>query len=125
MINEKKEKLIRKLYKLNPTEYRVFMTLIESIGRTPLSVKELIGKIGSKDRTTIQKSLTSLLRRDLIDKEQVNLDRGFMFVYSSMPKSQLIRDLRIKVHEEYDEENAQITLLKNVWGVQEDRGKIK
>lgn len=45
------------------------------------SVKELVD-IFKLDRTTIQKSITLLQKKELVTKRQINLDRGFMFLYT-------------------------------------------
>jgi predicted transcriptional regulator len=57
-----------------------------------LSVKEIVEKV-EKDRTTVQKILAKLLKRGLLMKRQVNLDRGFMFVYFSKNKEEMIKEI--------------------------------
>jgi len=87
--------LIQCNYNLNDSEYKVFAQLIKT--KTGISVKNLVKKIG-KDRTTIQKILTKLSKRDLISKRQVNLDRGFMFVYFSKDKQNIINEIEINAN---------------------------
>ncbi len=82
--------LIQCNYNLNESEYLVFAEILKS--QKGLSVKELVDKI-SKDRTTIQKILTNLIGRKLLMKRQMNLDRGFMFVYFSKNKEEIINDI--------------------------------
>ena len=78
--------LVQCNYGLNESEYAVFSSIISS--KSGLSVKNIVEKI-DKDRTTVQKILTKLLRRGLVMKRQMNLDRGFMFVYFSKNKDEI------------------------------------
>lgn len=55
--------LVQCNYNLNESEYLVFAQIIKS--KKGLSVKELVEKI-QKDRTTIQKILTKLLKEDFL-----------------------------------------------------------
>ncbi len=66
-----------------------------------LSVKEIVDKV-QKDRTTVQKILSKLLKMGLLMKRQVNLDRGFMFVYFSKNKSEIIEDIDKNVKEYFE-----------------------
>lgn len=86
--------LVQCNYNLNESEYLIFAELIKS--RKGLSVKELVEKV-EKDRTTIQKILTKLLKRDLLMKRQINLDRGFMFVYFSKNKEEIVKEIEANV----------------------------
>ena len=61
----------------NRTEITIMLVLR---GNTYKSIKEIVEKVG-KDRTTVQKVVTKLLKEGFINKRQINLDRGFMFVY--------------------------------------------
>lgn len=91
--------LVQCNYNLNDSEYLVFSQLISS--KRGLSVKDLIDKI-KKDRTTVQKILTKLMNRGLIMKKQVNLDRGFMFVYFSKNKDDVIKEIEDNVKSYFD-----------------------
>ena len=82
--------LVQCNYSLNESEYAIFSQLMSS--KKGLSVKELVDKV-QKDRTTVQKILTKLLNRDLLMKRQMNLDRGFMFVYFSKNKDDVISEI--------------------------------
>ncbi|MCA9486506.1 MAG: hypothetical protein H6500_00280 [Candidatus Woesearchaeota archaeon] len=82
--------LVQCNYNLNDSEYAIFAELMHSKGG--LSVKELVDKI-KKDRTTVQKILTKLLRRKLLMKRQMNLERGFMFVYFSKNKAEVVQEI--------------------------------
>ncbi len=66
-----------------------------------LSVKEIVDKV-QKDRTTVQKILSKLLKMGLLMKRQVNLDRGFMFVYFSKNKGEIIEDIDKNVKEYFE-----------------------
>ena len=82
--------LIRCNYNLNDSEYDIFSTLIKS--KRGLGVKDIVDKV-EKDRTTVQKILSKLLKQGLLMKRQVNLDRGFMFVYFSKNKEEMIAEI--------------------------------
>jgi predicted transcriptional regulator len=86
--------LVQCNYGLNESEYQIFSSLISAKGG--LSVKELVEKV-DKDRTTVQKILVKLLKRGLLMKRQINLDRGFMFVYFSKNKSEIISEIEVNV----------------------------
>lgn len=88
--------LVQCNYNLNESEYHVFAEIIKS--KKGLSVKEIVDKV-QKDRTTIQKILTKLLKRNLLMKRQINLDRGFMFVYFSKNKEEIIAEIELNVEE--------------------------
>ncbi len=81
-------------YNLNDSEYLVFAELMKT--KTGLSVKEIVEKV-QKDRTTVQKILTKLLKRGLCMKRQMNLERGFMFVYFSKNKTEIIEEIEENV----------------------------
>lgn len=81
-------------YNLNDSEYLVFAELMKS--SSGLSVKEIVERV-QKDRTTVQKILTKLLKRGLLMKRQMNLERGFMFVYFSKNKNEIIEDVEKNV----------------------------
>ena len=86
--------LVQCNYSLNDSEYDIFSQIMQS--SRGLSVKELVDKV-DKDRTTVQKILTKLLKRGLLMKRQMNLDRGFMFVYFSKNKSEIISEIECNV----------------------------
>lgn len=90
------KELVQCNYNLNESEYLIFAEIIKS--KKGLSVKELVEKI-DKDRTTVQKILTKLLNRKLLMKRQINLDRGFMFVYFSKNKDEIIAEIEANVDE--------------------------
>lgn len=77
-------------YNLNESDYLIFSYIMTT--SKGFSVKDLVEKT-EKDRTTVQKILTKLLRKDLILKKQINLERGFMFIYFSKNKDNLITEI--------------------------------
>lgn len=86
--------LVQCNYNLNDSEYAIFSQLMQA--PKGLSVKELVEKV-QKDRTTVQKILTKLLNRKLLMKRQMNLDRGFMFVYFSKNKQEILSEVEANV----------------------------
>ncbi len=101
--------LIQCNYNLNESEYLIFSQLIKS--KSGVSVKELVEKVG-KDRTTIQKILIKLLKRGLVLKRQVNLDRGFMFVYFAKNKDEIVKDIEANVNSYFDKIKESLDKLK-------------
>jgi predicted transcriptional regulator len=91
--------LVQCNYNLNDSEYLIFSQMMKSSGG--LSVKEIVDKV-QKDRTTVQKILSKLLKMGLLMKRQVNLDRGFMFVYFSKNKSEIITDIDVNVKDYFE-----------------------
>ena len=88
------KELVQCNYNLNESEYLVFAELMGC--KSGLSVKEIVEKV-EKDRTTVQKILTKLLKRGLLMKRQINLDRGFMFVYFSKNREEIIDEIELNV----------------------------
>ena len=86
--------LVQCNYSLNDSEYEIFAQIIKS--RRGLSVKELVEKV-DKDRTTVQKILTKLIKRGLLMKRQMNLERGFMFVYFSKNREEILNEIEDNV----------------------------
>jgi predicted transcriptional regulator len=66
-------------------------------------IKEL-SKIFKKDRTTIQKTIQYLVKYSIIKKYQINLKRGFKYVYTLENKKELYLFLEKKIQSEYDRE---------------------
>ena len=82
-MENKQEKMImefRKELSLNNTEAVIMSQLTKN--KRMLAIAELVEIIG-KDRTTVQKILIKLQKQPYgyVVKRQVNLNRGFMFVY--------------------------------------------
>ncbi len=86
--------LVQCNYSLNDSEYAIFAELIKN--KRGLSVKELVERV-EKDRTTVQKILSKLVKRNLLMKRQMNLDRGFMFVYFSKNREEIVTEIETNV----------------------------
>lgn len=97
--------LVQCNYNLNDSEYLIFSQIM--ISKRGLSVKEIVDKI-EKDRTTVQKILTKLLKRGLLMKRQVNLDRGFMFMYFSKNKEEIIKEIEENVESYFNSIKASL-----------------
>lgn len=102
--------LVQCNYNLNDSEYLIFAELMKS--GSGLSVKELVDRV-QKDRTTVQKILTKLLKRNLLMKRQMNLDRGFMFVYFSKNKDEIIKEIEENVSNYFNNIKTSLEKWKN------------
>lgn len=102
--------LVQCNYSLNDSEYEIFAQIIKS--RRGLSVKELVDKIG-KDRTTVQKILTKLIKRGLLMKRQMNLERGFMFVYFSKNRDEIFAEIEANVEQYFKSIKESLDQWKN------------
>jgi len=102
--------LIQCNYNLNESEYNIFSQLIKS--KVGLSVKDIVEKV-EKDRTTVQKILSKLLKRKLIIKRQKNLDRGFMFVYFSKNKEEIFEEIETNVQNYFNIIQESLNKWKN------------
>lgn len=71
------------------TEFNIMVKLKEE-GKE-FSIKDLMETL-NKDRTTIQKSINKLLAKEVVLKRQINLDRGFMYVFKYNYNSTFIKD---------------------------------
>jgi predicted transcriptional regulator len=91
--------LVQCNYNLNDSEYVIFSQIM--LSKKGLSVKEVVDKV-EKDRTTVQKILTKLLKRGLLMKRQVNLDRGFTFIYFSKNRDEIIAEIEANVKSYFD-----------------------
>lgn len=93
------KELVQCNYNLNESEFLIFSQMVGT--KKGLSVKEIVEKV-QKDRTTVQKILVKLLKRGLLMKRQMNLDRGFMFVYFSKNKDEIIKEIEDNVKSYFD-----------------------
>ena len=89
---------------LTKTETEVLLYIMDSDNMVKVSKMQEDLK---KDRTTYQKVLTSLQKKDLIFKEQRNLDRGFCYLYYTISKTKLKNNL-LKQIQVYTINNTQI-----------------
>lgn len=82
----KAENLIMNYLKLNKTESLVFVYLLKQEENIDVvNIKNYL----NKERTTIQKILFKLVKRNLIYKRQLNLSSGFKFIYGVVDKERL------------------------------------
>lgn len=80
------ENVIRCGLGLNKTGYKIFKVLLNS---DELDINEISTKI-SKDRTTVQRVIKTLVKSGIVFRRQVNLDSGgFMFYYSIKSKEEI------------------------------------
>lgn len=71
---------------LSKAETKVLKRLLSSSAKTA----EQIAKLLKKDRTTIQRTLISLLNKKLIIRRQMNLDSGgYTFYYTPIDKEEI------------------------------------
>ncbi|HDP74105.1 MAG TPA: MarR family transcriptional regulator [Candidatus Woesearchaeota archaeon] len=78
-------------YGISRTEYRVLDFLMRQ--KRMLSVKDIASKL-KKERTTIQKSIKTLVDKKLINRKQMNLSSGgYVFVYGVEDKSRIKAEL--------------------------------
>lgn len=99
-------------FHINESEYELLDLILQNPkGR---SIKELV-EITNKDRTTIQKNLSRLKSKNLVNIRQINMDRGFMFIYNCVNKMELISQIEIFIDTNYLElKNHILELKKNI-----------
>lgn len=86
----------RDILGINRTEALVLVELEKKKG---LSVKEILEAL-NKDRTTVQKILLRLKKIGYVEKRQMNLTRGFMYVYYLVDKRVLEEKIEKKLVED-------------------------
>ncbi len=88
-----RDELVFCLLGLNELEGKVLLFLLKNPNSKVREISESLGR----HRTSIQKTLTQLINRGLIMRKPVNLRRGYNFVYTSISrekiKKNLIRDV--------------------------------
>ncbi len=97
-------------YNINDREYEVFKEIMKK-RKGGVSVKELSNKL-EKQRTTIQKILFKLLNKNLIKKKQINLDRGYMYVYFPVEKEKIIEEVENNIENYYNSLKKSISKWK-------------
>lgn len=93
------KEIIGETYDLNKSESEFLLKLVKL---ESASVKEMSEKL-KKDRTTSQKILSKLCRRKLIIKRQINLNRGFMFVYFIKDKDEFWINIKNSILKEFND----------------------
>jgi predicted transcriptional regulator len=90
-------------FSMNKSEYDLFLFLEKQ--KDPLCVAT-ISEMMNKDRTTIQKSIKSLNDKEIVDKFQVNLDKGgYTFVYKLKDKLVLKKRINESVNKWFNSVN--------------------
>jgi len=81
------EDLVRCAFGLNKTAYNLFMFLLKKDRKyTATQIAELL----SLDRTTVQKAVKNLASKGLVERSQINLERGgYTFFYRVNGKEQI------------------------------------
>lgn len=72
------EELIRCSFSISKTEYKIFKELTNT--REKYSIEQL-SRLFKKNRTTIQKAVKNLVQKNLVQRRQVNLDKGGYIYY--------------------------------------------
>lgn len=118
----------RKVLDLSKTEMLALLELGKYNQR--LSVKELVVKM-KKDRTTIQKVVNKLLgnkkpeEKKFLQKKQINLDRGFMFVYFLNKDNNVFDLMENKLENTLKEFKEKRALLTNKVRLKDTKGNLK
>ncbi len=90
--NIRKEDLIRCSFDLSKAECRIFLFLMKNKGE--MSASE-IGRKMDKDRTTIQKYLSNLMKKSIVSRRQKNLKNGgYVFVYKIIDRKKIVKMMR-------------------------------
>jgi len=78
------EELIKCSFSLTKTEYNVLIYLLKS---NSLPITKLSSKL-KLERTSIQKSITNLMEKDLVTRKKIILEKGgYTFLYQSKNKN--------------------------------------
>ena len=78
-------------FELSKTEYELLLFLMEQEG--PLTINAIAGKRGL-ERSTVQKAVSRLHEKELVDRRQLNLrSGGYRFIYEVQDKGAIKRRL--------------------------------
>lgn len=83
------EDIIRCSYSLTKTEFRVLKFLLS---RDSSSVSE-IARCLALERSTVQKILQKLMKKKIVYRRQINLNRGYKYLYMAKSRDELKREL--------------------------------
>jgi len=86
-------------YSLSSSEYDVLNEIMKHKKGT--SIKDLIKRL-EKQRTTIQKIISKLIQKDLIKRRQLNLDRGYMYIYLAKNKEEIVKEIEKNVNSYFE-----------------------
>ena len=79
------DKIMRCSFGLNKTEIAIMMYLVKM--NKDMTVENIMKGI-SKDKTTIQRAVKSLSNKELVQRHQINLEKGgYVFVYKGASKN--------------------------------------
>jgi predicted transcriptional regulator len=93
--------LLRCSFELSKTEYNLMMFLLKTEKQYRA---EDLGQMMKLDRTTVQKSIKKLADKDLVFRQQINLDKGgYTFEYTIKNKAEIKRRMEKIVENWYDE----------------------
>ncbi len=71
--------LIKCSFELNKTSYQLMMFLLKK--HKFLTINEIATELGL-DRTTVQKAMASLMEKRIVEKKQLNLEKGgYVYIY--------------------------------------------
>ena len=95
------EVLVQSLYDLNHLEFTLYCSLLQL---NEADVTVLMEKAERKDRTMVNRALTSLMAKDLCnrDKKSQPGQRGYWYIYSATPLIILKKKLLKKLEKWYD-----------------------
>lgn len=73
------DELIKCSFDLNKTSYQLMLFLLKK--HKYLTINEIAEELGL-DRTTVQKAIGSLLEKNIVQKKQLNLEKGgYVYIY--------------------------------------------
>ena len=79
-------------FDLNKTEYELLMFLVKQ--EEPLTISDIAGKTGF-ERSTVQKAISKLLTKEVVERRQLNLKGGgYRFIYQVEDKEALKERMR-------------------------------
>ena len=93
------EDLIRCSFDINKTEYNVLMFMFRK--KEQLSVSK-IAELMNLERTTIQKAIKTLLKKNLVKRMQTNLPKGgYVFLYKINNHEKIKKKMKKTIFEWY------------------------
>ena len=93
--------LLRCSFALSKTEYNVMMFLLKTEKEYRA---EIIGQMMHLDRTSVQKAIKKLAEKDLVFRQQINLEKGgYTFEYKIKNKTEIKRRME-KIVEDWHKE---------------------
>jgi len=93
--------LLRCSFELNKTEYNVFMFLLKT---DKFFHASKIGDIMKLDRTTVQKAIKKLAEKDLVFRQQENLNKGGYLFHYRIKNKEDIKQRMLKIVENWHDE---------------------